>query len=65
MSIHGIVTVTNQGTRGYFDRGGRSMCPSENNPGIVRVTRESVDTLTEGVGVCPSWIDTGIVTVNS
>ena len=28
------------------------MCQFENNPGIVRVTRKSVDTLTEGVGVC-------------
>ncbi len=28
------------------------MCPSWDNPGIVTVTRESADTLTEGVGVC-------------
>ena len=28
------------------------MCPSQDDPGIVRVTRESADTLTEGVGVC-------------
>ncbi len=28
------------------------MCPSEDDPGIVTVNRESGDTLTEGVGVC-------------
>ncbi len=28
------------------------MCPSRDNPGIVTVTRESADTLTEGVEVC-------------
>ena len=27
------------------------MCPSKDNPGIVRVTRESVDIPTERVGV--------------
>ncbi len=36
------------------------MCPSWDNPGIVTVTRESTDTLTEGVGVCPSWDKPGI-----
>ena len=28
------------------------MCPSRDDTGIVTVTRESADTLTEGVGVC-------------
>ncbi len=28
------------------------MCPSRDDPWIVTVTRESADTLTEGVGVC-------------
>ena len=28
------------------------MCLSKDDPGIVTVTREPVDTLTEGVGVC-------------
>ncbi len=54
----GIVTVT----RGYSDRGGRSVCPSWDNPGIVTVTRESADALTGGRSVCPSRDDPGITT---
>ena len=34
--------------RGYSDRVGRSVCPSEDDPGMVIVTREFMDTLTEG-----------------
>ena len=40
------------------------MCPSRDDPGIVTVTRESADTLTERVGVCVQpWVNPGIVTV--
>ncbi len=47
--VHPRVTRESADT---LDRGGRSVCPSRDDPGIVTVTRESADTLTERVGVC-------------
>ena len=45
-----LVTVTIPGSSqdAHTDRGGRSVCASRDDPGIVTVTRES---MAEGVGV--------------
>ena len=40
------------------------LCPSRDDPGIVRVSRESQDTQTREVELCPSRDDPGIVRVS-
>ena len=46
------------------DKGSLSVCPSRDDPGIVRVSRESQDTQTREVELCPSRDDPGIVRVS-
>ena len=46
-------------------QGGSELCPSRDDPGIIRASQESQDTQTGGgVELCPSQDDPGIVRVS-